>query len=160
MIEFIRGAWTAERITLMPAAWNTESKLAVKLASRSCRTNFARVPASCSSHEPVPGLLHYPRLDRMLGGSEEPDAAGAVLDDGKDVDLRAVEQVGGEEVQRQDPLRLGPQEIPQPGPSRRGAGPMPASLRNLPDRGRRHRDAERHQFAVDTAGSPPLLLPG
>jgi hypothetical protein len=36
----------------------------------------------------------------MLGGSEDLDAAGAVLDDGQDVDLRAVEQVGGEEVQR------------------------------------------------------------
>jgi hypothetical protein len=47
----------------------------------------------------------------MLGGSEDPDAAGAVLDDGKDVDLRAVEQAGGEEVQRQDLLRLGPKEL-------------------------------------------------
>jgi len=44
MTEFIRGAWTAERITLMPAAWNTESNVAVKLAFRSCSTNFARVP--------------------------------------------------------------------------------------------------------------------
>ena len=61
-------------------------------------------------HQQVPGLLHYPGLDRMFGGSGDPDAAGAVLDDGQDVDLRAVEQVGGEEVQRQDPLRLGPQE--------------------------------------------------
>jgi hypothetical protein len=47
----------------------------------------------------------------MLGGSEDPDAAGAVLDDGKDVDLRAVEQAGGEEVQCQDPLRLEPEEL-------------------------------------------------
>jgi hypothetical protein len=42
----------------------------------------------------------------MLGGTQDPYAAGAVLDQGKDVDLRAVEQVGGEEIQRQDPLRL------------------------------------------------------
>jgi hypothetical protein len=27
----------------------------------------------------------------MLGGSEDPDAPGAVFDDGKDVNLRAVE---------------------------------------------------------------------
>lgn len=60
----------------MPAAWNTDSNVTVKLASRAGRT----LPVS---------LLHYPRLDRMLGGSEEPDATGAVLDDGKDVDLRA-----------------------------------------------------------------------
>jgi hypothetical protein len=63
----------------------------------------------------------------MLGASEDPDAADAVLDYGQDVDLRAVEEIGGEEVQRQDSLRLGPQEpgsVPgrlcaAPGPSRR-----------------------------------------
>ena len=49
MIEFIRGAWTAERITLMPAAWNTESNAAVTLESLSCTTNFARVPVSSRS---------------------------------------------------------------------------------------------------------------
>jgi len=47
----------------------------------------------------------------MPGGSEDPDAAGAVLNDSQDVGLRAVEQVGGEEVQRKDPLCLGPQEL-------------------------------------------------
>jgi hypothetical protein len=40
-------------------------------------------------------------------------AAGAVLDDGKDVDLRAVEQVGSEEVRRQDPRHLGPEDAAQ-----------------------------------------------
>jgi hypothetical protein len=34
-----------------------------------------------------------------------------MLDRGKNVDLRAVEEISGEEVQRQDPLCLGPQEI-------------------------------------------------
>jgi hypothetical protein len=33
MIEFICGAWTAERIILAPAAWNTASKVAVKQGS-------------------------------------------------------------------------------------------------------------------------------
>jgi hypothetical protein len=47
----------------------------------------------------------------MPGGSEDPDAASAVLDDGQDIDLRAIEEIGGEEVQRQDPLRLGAQEL-------------------------------------------------
>lgn len=46
-------------------------------------------------NEQVPGLLHYPRLDRMLGGSEDPDAAGAVLNGGNDLGLRPVEQPGG-----------------------------------------------------------------
>jgi hypothetical protein len=63
-------------------------------------------PGVFQVHEQIPGLLYHPRLDRMLGGSEDPDAAGAVLDDGQDAGLRAVEQPGGEQVQRQDPLRL------------------------------------------------------
>jgi hypothetical protein len=33
-------------MTRIPAAWNTASNACAKLASRSCRTNFARVPAS------------------------------------------------------------------------------------------------------------------
>ena len=70
-------------------------------------------------HEQVPALLDHPRLDWVLGGSEDAYPAGAVLHDGKDVDLRSVEQVGGEQVQRQDPLRLGSQEL---GP----AGSLPA----------------------------------
>jgi hypothetical protein len=86
-------------------------------------------PSIFQLHEQVPGLLHHPCLDRMLGGPEDPDAAGAVLDHGQDVGLRASEQVGGEEVQSQDPLRLGPRNSAQPGPSLRGAGLMPASLR-------------------------------
>ena len=71
----------------------------------------------------------HPRLDRVPGGSHDAYPAGAVHHNGKDADLRPFEQVGGEEVQRQDPLRLGPQELGQPGPSRRVAVSMPAVLR-------------------------------
>ena len=79
---------------------------------------------------------------------------GAVLDHGQDVRLGAVEQAGGEEVQRQDPLCLGPQEL-------RPARAVPArsradasALEDLPDRGRRHRDAKHRELAVDPAVSP------
>jgi len=51
----------------------------------------------------------------MLGGAQNPYAAGAVLDHGKDMDLGSVEQVGGEEVQRQDAVGLGSQKL---GPAR------------------------------------------
>ena len=54
--------------------------------------NFTLVPASPRSISRVPGLLDSPRLDRMPGGPEDPDTAGAMLDDGQDVDLGAVEQ--------------------------------------------------------------------
>ena len=95
---------------------------------------FHARPCIVQVHQQVPGLLHYPRLDRMLGSAQDPDPAGAVLNHGQDVDLRAVEQVGGEEVQCQDPLRLGAQEL-------RAAGAVPARCRadasileDLPDR--------------------------
>jgi hypothetical protein len=47
----------------------------------------------------------------MLRDTKNPYVAGAMLDHGRDADLGAVEQVSGEEVQRQDPLCLGPQEL-------------------------------------------------
>jgi len=82
-------------------------------------------------HQEVSGLLRQPGLDRVLCGSENPDPAATVLDDDQDVRLGTVEQVGGEEVQRQDRWCLRSQEF---GPARtvaagRGAGPIPASLR-------------------------------
>jgi hypothetical protein len=63
-------------------------------------------PGVFQVHEQVPGLLHDPGLDRVLGGAEDPDPAGAVLDGGQDIDLGAIEQVSGEEIQRQDPVPL------------------------------------------------------
>ncbi len=53
-------------------------------------------PGILQVHEQVPGLLDHPRLDRVLGCSEDAYPARAVLYNGKDVDLRSVEQVGGE----------------------------------------------------------------
>jgi hypothetical protein len=90
----------------------------------------------------------------VLGGAEDPDPAGAVLDDGQDVDLGAVEQVGGEEVQLRDPLGLRSQELSpaRAVPARRRVDP--GTLEDLPDRGRRYRDAAPGQFAVDPAVTP------
>jgi TOTE conflict system primase-like protein len=93
-------------------------------------------PCIVQVHQQVPALLHYPRLNRMLGGTQDPDQAGTVLDDGQDVDLRAIEEIGGEEVKRQDPLRLGPQELRPARAARRGTGLMPASLRICSDTAR------------------------
>ncbi|SRR6266568_807350 len=112
-------------MTPIPAAWNTASNGCVKLASRSRGTNFARAPASPQVHEQVAGLLDDPGLDRVLRGAQDPDAPTAVLGHRKDVHLRVIEQVSGEEAQRQDPLRLGSQELRPPGavPARSRAGP-------------------------------------
>jgi hypothetical protein len=68
-------------------------------------------PGLFQVHQQIPGLLHNPRLDRVLGSAKDPDTAGAMLDHGQDMHLRAVEEIGGEEVKRQDPLCLRPQEL-------------------------------------------------
>jgi hypothetical protein len=47
----------------------------------------------------------------MQGDSEDADAPGRVLDHGQDIGAGAVEQVGGEEVARQDRVGLGVQEL-------------------------------------------------
>jgi hypothetical protein len=47
----------------------------------------------------------------MPGDSEDADAPGGVLDDGQDVGLGAVEQVGREEIACQDGVSLGAQEL-------------------------------------------------
>ena len=51
----------------------------MKLASLSCSTNFTPRPGIFEVHDQVPGLLHDPGLDRVPGGTEDPNAAGAKL---------------------------------------------------------------------------------
>ncbi|MGP7998224.1 MAG: hypothetical protein ACLPKI_12985 [Streptosporangiaceae bacterium] len=117
-------------------------------------------PGILSVHEQVPGLRDHPRLDRVPGGSQDAYPTGAVLYNGKDAGLRSVEQAGGEEVQRQDSLRLGRHEL---GPARSlpaGRGIDAGVLEDLPDRGRRHGDAEPGQLAMDAAVTPRFVLPG
>jgi len=48
----------------------------------------------------------------------------------------------------------------QPGPSRRGARLILGALEDLPDRGRRHRDAGPRELAADPPVSLRLVLPG
>jgi hypothetical protein len=59
--------------------------------------NYRRICAAvCLLHEQVPGLLDDPGLNRVLRGTQDPDAPAAVLDHRKDVHLRAVEQISGD----------------------------------------------------------------
>jgi hypothetical protein len=74
-------------LTRIPVAWNTASNACVRLASRSCRTNFARALASPRVHQQVAGLLDDPGLDRVLRGAQDPDAPVAVRRRPTDPDL-------------------------------------------------------------------------
>jgi hypothetical protein len=86
---FIRGAWTGAD---NPGASGLEhgvergGEAGVPVMQHELHAH----PRIVQVHQQVPGLLHYPRLNRMPGGSEDPDAASAMFDGGQDVDLRAV----------------------------------------------------------------------
>ena len=58
-------------------------------------------------HDQVAGLLGGPFPGRMQGDSQDADAPGGVLDHGQDIGRGAVQQVGREEVARQDRFSLG-----------------------------------------------------
>ncbi len=87
-------------------------------------------------HDQVAGLLGGPFPGRMQSDPQDADALAGVLDHGQDVSMGAVEQVGREEVARQDRAGLGTQEL-RPrvaksaavrGRSRRFSGsPMPST---------------------------------
>jgi hypothetical protein len=117
-------------------------------------------PSILQVHEQVPGLLHHPRLDRVLRDAEDSDPSAAMLDDGQDMHLGAVDQVGDEEVQRQDPLRLGSEELAPARAVPAGRRVDPGVPEDLPDRRRRHRDAEGRELAVDPPVTPRLVLTG
>ena len=57
-------------------------------------------------HGQVAGLLGGPRPGGMHCDAEDADAPSGVLDHGQDLSLGAVQQVGGEEIARQDRLGL------------------------------------------------------
>jgi hypothetical protein len=96
----------------------------------------------------------------MQGDSEDADAPGGVLDHGQDVGMGAVEQVGLEEVARQDRVGPGVQEL---GPGRTGPPPGgvdAAGPEDLPDGRRCDLDSQPGQLAVDPAVPPSGILAG
>src|ERR1035441_3647408 len=102
-------------------------------------------------HDQVAGLLGGPFPGGMQRDAEDPDAPGRVLYYGEDIGLSAVEQVGREEVARQDRLGLGTQELRpgRPGAPRRGVDS--GVLQDLPHCRRRYLHAQSAHLAVDSA---------
>ncbi|HZA40868.1 MAG TPA: hypothetical protein VFA00_09625 [Actinomycetota bacterium] len=99
----------------------------------------------------VAGLLGDPRGIGVRGDSQDVNTAGPDLDHDQHVQGPEQEHLDGEEVQRQDPSSLGPQDSLQVEPPRRGAGPSPARRSNV------------RIFVADTlmpswASSPRILM--
>jgi hypothetical protein len=87
MIAFARGARTGFLIILMPTLWNTASKAATNLLSRSRMRNLIFWAWFVEVHQQVPGLLGHPCRGRVVGDTEDMDATGPVFDDGQAVRL-------------------------------------------------------------------------
>ncbi len=109
----------------------------------------ARLRACRAVHSPAGLEVTPPRLH----------PAGAVPGEHQDVQPPEVHRVNVQEVNGEDPGRLGMQELP-PRRARAARRRIDArGTRDLPHRGRRDRHAEFRQFAVDPAVSPQRILP-
>ena len=102
-------------------------------------------------HDQVASLLGCPLPGGVQGDAEDVDTPGRVLDHGQDVGPGAVEQVGREEVARQDRLGLRAQEL-RPGRPAPPAGVDAAGLEDLPHGRRCDVNAQASQLTVD----PPV----
>jgi hypothetical protein len=69
---------------------------------------FHRASRVVEVHDEVPGGLGHPACGRMLRGTEDPDPAGGVFDDGQDVETGAGQGGRLEEVGGDDRVGLGP----------------------------------------------------
>jgi hypothetical protein len=111
-------------------------------------------------HEEVACLLGGPFAGWVQGDAQDADAPGRVLEHGEDVGLGAVDQVGREEVARQDRVGLRTQELRpgRPGPPWRQIDP--GGLQDLPRRRRGYLHSHAGQLAVNPAVPPAGVLAG
>jgi hypothetical protein len=90
----------------------------------------------------------------MCGGAQDLDASCGVLDDREDVQARAGQGAGLEEIAGEQCVGLAAEEV---GPGRVlsfGCGRDAVRAEDLPDGGGGDLDAESREFAVDPAISP------
>jgi len=88
-----------------------------------------RCHAFAEVHQQIPCLLSHPRSARAGRDSQKMHAAGGMFHEKQHIQSLAQQCVDAEKVGGNNALCLGGQECRQVGPSRRGAGSMPARLR-------------------------------
>ena len=159
MIEFMRGIWTPLRTIRSPRRGKDRVEAFMEGGVAVVQQELDVGAGLIEVHAQVPGLLHDPQAAGMGGGAQDPDPAGGVFDRGQHVGLRAVQQVNGEQVQGQDRLGLGAQELrpTRAGTPGRGVDAMP--LQDFPDRRGCDGDAEPGQLTGDPP-VPPMLVVG
>ena len=142
----------------MPFAWKTASKDRVKFDPRSRIRNRKFSNRSPRVRARLRGLLHGPFAGGVRGDAAEVHPAGAVLDEHQDVQPFQQHGVDVQEVDCEDSGGLGAQELP-PGRARAARRRADArSSQDLIDGGRRDRDAELGQLAVDPAVAPQRIF--
>ncbi len=142
----------------MPFAVNTASKKPVNWPARSLIRNLTEAARWPRVHQEVAGCLGRPRAVRIRGDAGEMDAAGAVLDDDQDIEATEQHGVHVNEVDREDAVGLGGQELP-PGRTRPPrCGTEPGIMQDLPHRRAGDGVAELDEFAVDTPVPPRRIL--
>ena len=105
------------------------------------------------------GLLHCPLAGGMFGDAAQMHPAAAVLDKHQHIQPSQQDGVCVQEVDGEDPGGLGCQELP-PGRPRASRRRIDArGTQDLPHGGRRDRNAELGELAVDPAVSPQRVLP-
>jgi hypothetical protein len=115
---------------------------------------------SAEVQEQVAGLLGHPGAGGMGGDPGDVHAAAAVLDHDEDVEAAQEDGVDVGEVDREDRVCLGGEELL---PGRAGAswgGVEAGGLEDRPDGGGGDRMAEADQLALDPSVAPAGILPG
>ena len=106
----------------------------------------------------VAGLLHRPLAGGMWRDATDVHPAGAVLNEHQDIKSLQQRGVHVQEIDGEDPGRLGMQELPPGWACPAWCRIDAASTQDFPHGGRRHGDAQLRQFAVDPAVSPQRVL--
>ena len=105
----------------------------------------------------LPGGLGDKAGARVFGDAKEVGLPGGVLDGEEDIEALEQHRVNGEEVRRQDPFRLGFEEL-CPARASPGCRPQAMAAKDASDRRRPHPDSELAQLALDAYTTPAAVL--
>jgi hypothetical protein len=142
---------------LTPSVRKASSNGPEYLASRSRIRN--PISSQPLPYRQVPGLLGYPRRVGVPGDAEEVHATGPELDGEQDVQRAKPNRLHSEEVEGNDPVSLGPEELAPGGAASARRRAEAFSAKDRPDSSGRYPDAELQQFAPDPLAAPPGILP-
>jgi hypothetical protein len=143
----------------MSAPANTASKATVNLIAVADQEPEP-VGAVAKVHEQVAGLLGHPGSGGVGSDPGDVYTSAGVLDDDEDVEAAQEDCVDVGEVNREDRLGLGAEELlPRWAGALRG-GIDAGGPQDLPDGGGGDRVTESDEFAVDASVAPGGVLPG